>query len=59
LFDLDSGLSITTVRDATEIDSDDESRTNKQIPIKTFKQQRSVPNKKTDDTDSDDVFVEV
>lgn len=59
LIDIDSGLSFTTFRDATEIDSDPELKTNKKITIKTPKQQRTVPNKKNDDTDSDEVFVEV
>jgi len=59
LINIDSGLSFTTFRDATEIDSDPELKTNKQITIKTPKQQRTVPNKKNDDTDSDEVFVEV
>jgi hypothetical protein len=59
LINIDSGLSFTTVRDATEIDSDSELKTNKQATIKTLKHQRTLPNKKPDDTDSDDVFVEV
>ncbi len=60
LFDIDSGLSLTTVRDPNEIDSDHESKSNKEISVQNVKQYRSLITKKTnDDTDSDDVFVEV
>ncbi|CAF2414669.1 unnamed protein product [Rotaria sp. Silwood2] len=56
----DSGLSLTTVRDATELESDHESNPNQQTPTTNLKQYRPLitkPNKA--DTDSDDVFVEV
>lgn len=52
---IDSGLSLTTVRDATEIESDRDLKFNRHS-----KQYRSMPIKRNnDDTDSDDVFDEV
>jgi len=51
---------LTTVRDATELDSDPESKSNKPIATKNSKLQRPLISKKNnDDTDSDDVFAEV
>ncbi|CAF3389871.1 unnamed protein product [Rotaria sp. Silwood1] len=56
----DSGLSLTTVQDATELDSDHESNPNQQTPTLNIKQHRSLITKSNKDaTDSDDVFVEV
>ncbi|CAF0728602.1 unnamed protein product [Rotaria sp. Silwood1] len=50
----DSGLSLTTVRDATELESDRDVKSNKQI-LKNSKPYRSMPMKRNnDDTDSDD-----
>jgi hypothetical protein len=58
---IDSGLSLTTIRDATEVDSEHETKSNKNISTNNFKQSRSLASKKNnkDDTDSDDVFPEV
>ncbi|UJR25475.1 hypothetical protein I4U23_006821 [Adineta vaga] len=51
----DSGLSLTTVRDITELESDRDSK----ILSRNSKHNRSMPVKRhTDDTDSDDVFDE-
>lgn len=61
--DLDSGLSLTTVRDATEFESDQESKEDNVIVVNDSKTHRSLITKRTGengvDTDSDDVFVEV
>jgi hypothetical protein len=57
---VDSGLSLTTARDATEVDSDHETNVNKEISTDNVKQLRPLLTKKDkDDTDSDEVFVEV
>ncbi len=57
---IDSGLSLTTVRDATELESDRDLKLNKQIFSRNSKQYRSMPIKRNnDDTDSDDAFDEV
>ncbi|CAF2747214.1 unnamed protein product [Rotaria sp. Silwood2] len=54
----DSGLSLTTVRDATELESDRDLQSNKQI-LRNSKPYRSMPMKRNnDDTDSDDIFDE-
>ncbi|CAF3795268.1 unnamed protein product [Rotaria magnacalcarata] len=58
----DSGLSMTTLRDATELESDRESNTGKQISTKNLNQHRPMINKNNNDdteSDSDDVFTEV
>jgi hypothetical protein len=53
---IDSGLSLTTVRDVTELESD---RDLKSIS-RSSKQYRSMPVKRNnDDTDSDGIFDEV
>ena len=57
--DLDSGLSLTTVRDATEFESDQESKENSVIAGNDSTTQRSLITKRAGDTDSDEVFVEV
>jgi len=50
----DSGLSLTTIRDINEVDSDPE---NKQIANRTSKLNRSLSIKRTNqDTDSDEIF---
>ncbi|CAF4309090.1 unnamed protein product, partial [Rotaria sordida] len=55
----DSGLSLTTVRDATELESDHELNPNQQTPTINLKQRRPLTTKvNRNDTDSDDVFVE-
>jgi hypothetical protein len=57
---IDSGLSLTTVRDPTEIESDRELKLNKQSFSRNSKQYRSMPIKRNNhDTDSDDIFDEV
>ena len=57
---IDSGLSLTTVRDATEADSDHAAKLNKEPPSIDVKQLRPLIIKKDkDDTDSDEVFPEV
>lgn len=57
---VDSGLSLTTARDATEVESDHEMKSNKEIPTNNAEQLRSLITKKDkDDTDSEDVFPEV
>ncbi|CAF3163864.1 unnamed protein product, partial [Rotaria sp. Silwood2] len=54
------GLSLTTIRYATEIESDHSSNPSKQTPTKNPKQHRSLITKQnTDDTNSDDVFLEI
>ncbi|CAF3591311.1 unnamed protein product [Rotaria sordida] len=56
----DSGLSLTTVRDATELESDHELNPNQQTPTINLKQRRPLTTKvNRNDTDSDDVFVEL
>ncbi|CAF3336680.1 unnamed protein product [Rotaria socialis] len=51
----DSGLSITTVRDATELESDREGNPNKESLSRHSKQYRSMPVKRNNhDTDSDE-----
>lgn len=54
-------MSLTTVRDATELDSDQDSYVTKQITTKNIKQHRTLIHKANDndDTDSDSVFTEV
>ena len=60
LMSIDSGLSLTTARDATEADSDHEVKLNKEFPSADIKQLRPLITKKEkDDTDSDEVFPEV
>jgi hypothetical protein len=55
-FAIDSGLSLTTVRDATEVESDHDLNLNKQILSRNSKQYRSMPIKRiNDETDSDEV----
>jgi hypothetical protein len=55
-FAIDSGLSLTTVRDATEVESDHDLNMNKQILSRNSKQYRSMPIKRiNDETDSDEV----
>lgn len=57
---IDSGLSLTTVRNATEHDTDRDSTYNKQQILRNSKHHRSMPIKRNNhDTDSDDVFDEV
>lgn len=57
---LDSGLSLTTVRDATEIESDRESKQNSSLILKNSKANRSIVGKRNNhESDSDDVFAEV
>ena len=57
---LDSGLSLTTVRDANEAESDHDLRGNNQLFVRESKQYRSMPMKRNNnDSDSDDVFAEV
>ena len=60
LIAIDSGLSLTTVRDVTEIESDRESKLNGSVVLRNSKLHRSMPMKRNNnDTDSDDVFGEV
>lgn len=58
---IDSGLSITTVRDITEAETDAEVRLNKRLQtLESIKQNRILAGQKNDDeTDSDDVFDKV
>jgi hypothetical protein len=60
---LDSGLSLTTIRDATEIESDHELVKRNSIGKGNAQSYRTLITKRDghilDDTDSDDVFVEV
>lgn len=57
---IDSGLSLTTVRDATELESDRESKMNGSVILRNSKVYRSMPNRKNHrDSDSDEVFVDV
>ncbi|CAF0929123.1 unnamed protein product [Rotaria sordida] len=54
--ELDSGLSLTTVRDATELESDRDEQANKQS-LKNSKSYRPTSMKRNkDDTDSDELF---
>lgn len=53
-FDLDSGLSLTTARDATEVDSDQEIKANNAEQLRLL-----ISRKDKDATESDDVFREV
>lgn len=60
IISIDSGLSLTTVRDATEVESDHDTNLHQDLFSRNSKQHRSMPNKRNnDDTDSDDVFDEV
>jgi hypothetical protein len=57
---IDSGLSLTTVRDVTEHESDRDLVLNKQSSSRNSKQYRSMQVKRNnDDTDSDGIFDEV
>lgn len=59
-FRIDSGLSLTTVRDATEVESDREMKFNQQDLLRNSKPYRSMPVKRNNhNSDSDDVFDEV
>lgn len=53
-FCLDSGLSLTMARDATEVDSDHEVKVNNAEQLRIL-----ISKKDKDDTESDDVFPEV
>ncbi|CAF0926404.1 unnamed protein product [Adineta steineri] len=56
----DSGLSLATGLTATEVESERDIQVNKKPSLANTKQYRSLLTKRTtDDTDSDDVFVEV
>ena len=57
---VDSGLSLTTARDATEIESEGESKSTGERTEYHGKAYRSLISKReADGTDSDEVFVEV
>ena len=59
LFTIDSGLSLTTGRDATEAESERDSKLNRQTSFNN-KQFRPLLTKRINDySDSDDVFVQV
>ena len=53
-FYLDSGLSLTTARDATEVDSDHEIKANNAEQLRIL-----ISKKDKDNTESDDAFREV
>ena len=59
LVSIDSGLSLTTVRDVTELESDRESKLNGSVILRNSKAYRSMPMRRNHDSDSDEVFAEV
>ena len=59
LVSIDSGLSLTTVRDVTELESDRESKLNGSVILRNSKAYRSMPMRRNHDSDSDEVFDEV